>query len=147
MVSFKIWGLGIARNLLSQSRSARELAAVKPYKGSSSLAADNGSNTVRAGATGSAGNIQVQLGNGNGDMVTLLGNGNDQVILGNGIGDIVSINGNGNENVQVGNGTGDMVSINGNGNETVQTGAGTGQLKIRGTGKKNLHLGNGWTQI
>ncbi len=115
--------------------------------GNAIVLAGDGTNKVSAGAVESSGNVIVLLGNGANDSVTLLGNGNDQVSLGNGNGDMVSITGNGNENVQVGNGTGDMVSITGNGNETVQSGAGTGQLKIRGGGKKNLHLGKGWTTV
>src|SRR5579864_8765143 len=47
MLSRMIPGSGIERNLFSQSRSTRELAAVKPYRGSSSrFAAESGNRTV-----------------------------------------------------------------------------------------------------
>src|SRR5437016_12718036 len=47
MLSFKICGLGMARNLFSQSRSTLELAEVNPYKGSSSLAPEAGNKNAR----------------------------------------------------------------------------------------------------
>ena len=132
--------------------------------GNDNIHAGDGTNTVTAGAVGSTGNIQVTLGNGANNLVTLLGNGNDQVQVGNGAGDNASINGNGNDQVQVGNGNNDSVSITGNGNEqvqvgngyygsvsimgngneTVQTGTGTGTVSIVGTGKRTLNLGSGW---
>ncbi len=135
--------------------------------GNDNINAGDGTNTVTAGAVGSRGNIHVQLGNGahnsvtllgngndhvqagngNNDAVTISGNGNNQIQLGDGNNDYVSMSGNGNDQAQVGNGTDDFVSIVGNGNEGVQTGRSTGKVHVAGTGRKNLHLGSGWTQI
>ena len=95
--------------------------------GTDTVQLGNGANTVTAGAAGSVDKINVQVGNGAGNVVTLLGNGADQVVVGNGNNDSVSINGNGNDLVEVGNGNNDSVSIAGNGNETIQTGTGTGK--------------------
>jgi hypothetical protein len=115
--------------------------------GSVNIQAGAGTNRITAGKSGSTGAIHVQLGNGAGDQVTLLGNGNDSVLVGDGNNDSVSITGDGNDLIQVGNGTNDSVTLVGNGNETVKTGTGTGTLHISGTGKRTLQLGPGWTQI
>src|SRR5208337_1753286 len=115
--------------------------------GNDNIQLGNGTNTVTAGAVGSTGNIQVTLGNGANDNVTLLGNGNDNVTVGTGNNDIVSVS-NGNDTVTVGNGTGDSVSLMGNGNDTVRTGTGSGTVYIAPgtTGNKTLNLGKGWTK-
>jgi hypothetical protein len=39
------------------------------------------------------------------------------------------------------------MSLVGDGNDTVRTGSGAGKLHIAGTGKKNLHVGSGWSEI
>jgi hypothetical protein len=106
-----------------------------------------GTNRITAGATGSTRNIRIQLGNGAGDQVTLLGNGIDSVQVGNGNNDSVSINGNGNDLIQVGNGTNGAVSMVGNGNDTIKTGSGNGIVHVAGSGTKTLQLGPGWTQV
>jgi Ca2+-binding RTX toxin-like protein len=115
--------------------------------GTDFIYAGDGTDAVTAGAIGSSGTIHVQLGNGAGDQVTLLGNGMDQVLLGNGNNDSISVTGNGNDQIVMGNGSNDFISLVGNGNETAQTGNGTGKLHLAGTGKRNLHLGIGWSQI
>ncbi len=136
--------------------------------GNENIEAGDGTNTVIAGAAGSTGNIQVRLGDGAGNMVTLYGNGNDQVQAGNGAGDSVSITGDGNDQVKlgdgnndsasitgngndlilVGNGLNDTVSLAGNGNDNVRTGDGSGTVNLTGSGNKNVHLGSsGWELI
>ena len=112
--------------------------------GNDNILAGNGTNTVTAGAVGSTGNIQVGLGNGANNLVTLLGNGNDSVQLGNGNDDSVSITGNGNDSVQLGNGNDDSVSITGNGNDSVQPGNGNDDsVSITGNGNDSVQPGNG----
>jgi type VI protein secretion system component Hcp len=136
--------------------------------GNDDVQAGSGTNAVTAGLAGSKGNIQVQLGDGTTNLVSLLGNGNDEVHLGNGTGDSVSITGNGNDQVHLGNGAGDSVSITGNGNDRVhlgdgtddsvsitgdgndqvETGTGSGTVHVAGTGHKAVQLGSkGWTQM
>ena len=114
----------------------------------------NGDNNVQIGKgnfaavsiTGS-GNDNVQVGNGNSDIVTVTGDGNDQVKLGDGNNDSVFVTSNGNDQIQIGNGMNGFVSLIGAGNDSVQTGNGSGHVHVAGTGHKNLHLGNGWSQI
>jgi len=136
--------------------------------GNDTIEAGDGTNTITAGATGSTGNIEVQLGDGAGDKVTLYGNGydhvqagngdgdtvsitgdgNDQVNLGDGNNDSVTITGNGNDQILIGNGLDDVVSMVGDGNNTVQTGNGSGTATVTGSGHKNVHLGSsGWQLI
>jgi hypothetical protein len=130
--------------------------------GNNNIQAGNGSNLVIAGAPGSTGSIQVHLGdgagnlvslfgdgndqvqagNGAGDSVSIVGNGNDQVKLGDGNADAVSIIGNGNDQIQLGNGLGDFVFLVGNGDDSVQTGTGSGIALIFGAGQKNVSLGS-----
>ncbi|MGA7498407.1 MAG: MBG domain-containing protein, partial [Isosphaeraceae bacterium] len=117
--------------------------------GNDTISAGTSTNTVTAGAVGSTGNIQVTLGNGANDNVTLLGNGNDNVTVGNGTGDSVSVSGNGNDNVTVGNGNNDIVSVTGNGNDTVTVGNGTvgtgtgDSVSIVGNGNEKVTTGTG----
>jgi hypothetical protein len=116
-------------------------------KGNDVIHAGGGTDTVTAGAAGSTGAIQIRLGNGNHDSVSVAGNGSDQVQVGNGNNDSVLVSGNGNDQILVGNGDNDSVSLVGNGNEVVQTGTGTGKLHIAGNGTRTLRLGKGWTQV
>jgi hypothetical protein len=116
--------------------------------GNDKIKAGDGANTITAGAAGSTGNIQVQLGNGAGNIVTLYGNGNDQVQVGDGNNDSVSITGDGNDQIEVGNGLGDVVSMVGNGNNDVRTGSGSGRAHLSGSGHISVHLGSsGWQLI
>jgi hypothetical protein len=115
--------------------------------GGINIQAGAGTDRITVGKAGSTGTIHVQLGNGAGDHVTLLGNGNDSVVVGDGNNDSVSVTGDGTDLIQVGNGTGDSVTMVGNGNDTIKTGSGTGTVHVAGTGNKTLQLGPGWTQI
>ena len=112
--------------------------------GNDNIQAGNGSNKITAGASGSLGNIQVTLGSGAGDLVTLLGNGNDQLTAGNGNNDSVSISGNGNDQVTLGSGNNDSVSVSGNGNDKVTLGNGNNDsVSISGNGNDQITVGNG----
>jgi hypothetical protein len=142
--------------------------AINLGTGNDRIDAGNGTNAITAGAAGSSGNIEVNLGNGAGNTVTLYGNGNDHVQAGDGDGNIVSITGDGNDHVQlgdgnndvatitgnsndqilVGNGLSDTVTLVGNGNDKVQTGTGSGTAHVTGSGHKNVTLGSsGWQLI
>jgi hypothetical protein len=61
-------------------------------------------NKFTAGAVGPAGTIPVQLGNGVGDQVTLLGSGDDGVLSGDGNSDSVSVSGDGNDTIRMDDG-------------------------------------------
>jgi hypothetical protein len=112
--------------------------------GNDNVSAGDGTNTVTAGAVGSTGNIQVTLGNGANNLVTLLGNGNDQVQAGNGASDNASITGTGNDHVTLGGGAGDNASITGTGNDHVTLGGGAGDnASITGNGNDQIQVGNG----
>jgi hypothetical protein len=136
--------------------------------GNETIGAGNGTNTVTAGAPGSSGNIEVVLGwgpdnsvtlfgdgndrvragNGNNNAATITGNGNDRVELGDGNNDAATIAGNGNDDIVVGNGTSDTVSMVGNGNDSVTTGTGSGTAHVAGSGNKTIRLGSsGWHLI
>ena len=116
--------------------------------GNDNISAGDGTNKVTAGTIGSTGTIQVQLGNGAGNLVTLYGNGNDQVQGGNGANNTVIIAGNGNDQVNLGDGASDMVTITdtGKGNDQVQVGNGNGDsvsILGNGTGNDQVQVGNG----
>jgi hypothetical protein len=112
--------------------------------GRDDIKAGNGTNTLTAGAAGSTNNIEVQLGNGANNRVTLLGNGNDQVQAGNGLHNTVMITGNGDDHVKLGDGNNDSVSITGNGDDHVEVGDGNhDSVSITGNGNDHVQVGDG----
>jgi hypothetical protein len=117
---------------------------IKAGTGNDNIEAGDGTNAIIAGALGSTGTIQVQLGNGAGNVVTLFGNGNDRVQLGDGNNDAVTIFGNGDDQVQLGNGLGDFVSLVGNGDDQIKVGDGNNDaVTVLGNGNDQVLLGNG----
>ncbi len=112
--------------------------------GSNFIQAGDGANTVMVGAAGARGNVRVQLGNGDSNSVTVLGNGSVSVQVGSGFADSVTIIGNGNDSVSVGDGQSDTVTVTGNGNDNVHVGSGNSDsVSVTGNGNDNVNIGSG----